>query len=149
MRPSRFEGVLRRSRFDPISASRVGSDKNQGKIYGSVILLMVGDRYEGLEPMLRMKGYTVVAPSTPDQAVALSLHNRIAAALIDQMTLAKEHDWSLAHSLKAVSPNTPVLLIVRGRGRPIEVPPSVDGVVSDEAPRFILEAIQNCLAQAG
>ncbi|HWC16144.1 MAG TPA: hypothetical protein VG498_03990 [Terriglobales bacterium] len=121
---------------------RVGSQKNH-RVQGSVILLIVGNRYEGLERLLRAKGYTVLLPSTPDQGVALCLHNRIAATLLDESTLEAENDWSLAQSLKAVSPTTPVLLIVSTGGGHGEMPLGVDCVVSDEEPRHILDALRD------
>ena len=143
MRCAHFDGVL-------VSAlellRRVEPQKNPGKAQGPIILLLVGDRYEGLERILRAQRYTVVVPPTVDQGVAVCLHNRIAATLIDENTLANENDWSLAQSLKAVSPNTPVLLLVRGRSGQIDVSPGVDCVVNDEEPRFVLDAIRNCVA---
>ena len=146
--------IMHCAHFDGVVVSslellrRVGSEKSQGNVQGSVILLLVDDRYEGLERVLRARGYTVVMPSTPDQGVALCLHNHMAAAIVDQTTLADDKDWSLAQSLKAVSPNTPVLLLVPDRGHHIEAPRGVDCVVSEE-PRFVLDAIRNCLARAG
>lgn len=61
---------------------------------------MVAGHYETLERALRTAGYTLVVPQTSDQAVALCLHNSIAAVLIDEGTLEAVEDWSLARSLK-------------------------------------------------
>src|SRR6185437_12690969 len=84
------------------------------KPQNAILMLIVGGRYDGLEQVLRKRGYTVVIPSTADQAVALCLHNRISATLIDQQSLAQDNDWSLPQSLKMVAPSTPVLLLVKG-----------------------------------
>src|SRR5690348_4865818 len=94
---------------------RVGTKKTLSKPQSPIILLIVGGRYEGLEQVLRKRGYTVVVPSTSDQAVALCLHNPVAVTLIDRGSLIQEEEWSLPQSLKMVSPHTPVLLLVTGR----------------------------------
>src|SRR5579862_7183212 len=71
----------------------------------ALVLLILSGRYQELEDALHAAGYTVVVPPTPDQAVAVSLHNEIAATLIDASSFADSADWSLARSLKAVSPS--------------------------------------------
>lgn len=122
---------------------RVGTKAAVSKPKNAVILLIVGGRYEGLEQVLRRRGYTVVVPSTADQAVALCLHNRIAATLIDRGSLAMDGDWSLAHSLKMVAPHVPVLLLVKGRVSKREgVPAGIDWTVSDKEPSQVLGAVK-------
>jgi hypothetical protein len=74
--------------------------------------------------------------------VALCLQNRVAATLIDATTLSDENSWSLALSLKAVSPDTPVLLITPGRSTAVRVPPGVDCMASAEDPQLILDALK-------
>lgn len=109
-----------------------------------LVLLILGGRYPELEDALQSAGYTVVVPSTPDQAVAVSLHNQIAATLIDAASFADTTDWSLAQSLKAVSPHTPVLLVVPRSNSKMEIPAGVDSVVSAEEPQVILDALKIC-----
>jgi len=122
---------------------RVGTRKTVTKPLNAIILLIVGGRYEGLEQVLRRRGYTVVIPATADQAVALCLHNPIAAILIDRESLAQEQDWSLAQSLKMVAPQTPILLLVRGRvSKKAGIPLGIDWTVSDKDPAQVLGAIK-------
>ena len=121
---------------------RVGTKKPL-KPQNAIILLIVGGRYDGLEQVLRKRGYTVVVPSTSDQAVALCLHNPIAATLIDRESLARDEDWSLAHSLKMVAPHTPVVLLVKGRRAKKEgIPVGIDWMVSDQEPAQVLGAVK-------
>jgi DNA-binding response OmpR family regulator len=122
---------------------RVGTKKSLSKPQSAIILLIVGERYEGLEQVLRKRGYTVVAPSTADQAVALCLHNPIAATLIDRVSLAQEEDWSLAQSLKMVAPQTPILLLIKGRvSKKSGIPVGIDWMVSDKDPAQVLGIIK-------
>lgn len=122
---------------------RAGTKKALSKPQSAIILMIVGGRYVGLEQILRKRGYTVVVPSTADQAVALCLHNPIAATLVDRESLAPEDDWSLAHSLKMVAPHTPVLLLVKGRLSKREgIPVGVDWMVSDKEPAQVLGAVK-------
>src|SRR5581483_5985537 len=122
---------------------RVGTKTALSKPQNAIILLIVGGRYEGLEQVLRKRGYTVVVPSTADQAVALCLHNPIAATLIDSASLATDGDWSLAHSLKMVAPHVPVLLLVKGRvSKRDGVPAGIDWMVSDKEPAQVLGAVK-------
>ena len=121
---------------------RVGT-KKAFKPQNAIILLALGGRYEGLEQVLRKRGYTVVVPSTADQAVALCLHNPIAVTLIDRESLAQDEDWSLAQSLKMVAPHTPVLLLVKGRVPKREgIPVGIDWTVSDKEPAQVLGAVK-------
>lgn len=121
---------------------RVGT-KKAFKPQNAIILLVVGGRYEGLEQVLRKRGYTVVVPSTADQAVALCLHNPIAVTLIDRDSLALDGDWSLPHSLKMVAPHTPVLLLLKGRVSKREgIPAGVDWMVSEKEPSQVLGAVK-------
>ena len=122
---------------------RVGTKKSANKPQNAILMLIVGGRYDGLEQVLRKRGYTVVIPSTADQAVALCLHNRISATLIDQQSLAQDNDWSLPQSLKMVAPSTPVLLLVKGsvskrEGNPV----GIDWIVSDRDPAQLLGAVK-------
>ena len=110
------------------------------------LLLITAGRYEALERILHAKGYTVVVPPTPDGGVAVCLHNRIAAVLIDEDTATDVEDWSVARSLKAVSPSTPVLLLVHDPDRYRDLPPGVDCVVSASEPTQVLNALRNCAA---
>jgi DNA-binding NtrC family response regulator len=106
------------------------------------VLLILDGRYDELEHALRLAGYTVVIPSTPDQAVAVSQQNQIAATLIDAGSFQDCGDWSLAQSLKAVAPFTPVLLVVPDSDSQMDIPPGVDIVVSAEDPQRVLNALR-------
>ncbi len=122
---------------------RVGTKTAVSKPQNAILLLILGERYEGLEQVLRKRGYTVVVPSTADQAVALCLHNPIAATLIDRSSLAMDGDWSLVHSLKMVAPHTPVLLLVKGKvSKRDGVPTGIDWMVSDKEPSQVLGAVK-------
>lgn len=115
----------------------------------TLLLLIVGGDYAGLESILSRKGYTVVVPSTADQAVAVCLHNRMAAVLMDRKSLVEADDWSLAQSLKMVSPRTPIVLMVESsRLNHFDVPPGVDCVVSDEDGAKVFQALRQCIRQA-
>lgn len=116
------------------------------KSSGSIVLFIVAGHYERLERILLTSGYTVVVPPTPDQAVAVCLHNRVAAVLIDEGMLTEVEDWSLARSLKAVSPHTPVLLLVRDSGAYRDLPPGVDCVLTENEPMQVLKALRDCAA---
>jgi DNA-binding NarL/FixJ family response regulator len=124
----------------------VGTHTSHHKSSGAIILLMVAGHYESLERLLLTRGYTVVVPPTSDQAVAVCLHNRIAAVLIDEGTATDVEEWSLARSLKAVSPNTPVLLLVRDPSAHRNLPPGVDCIVSESEPSQVLQALRDCAA---
>jgi DNA-binding NtrC family response regulator len=99
-----------------------------------------------LERVLREHGYTVVVPAAADQAVALSLHNKFHAALIDEVTLTQAEDWSLAQSLKMVRPQVPVLLLVKASDTKQQpMLEGVDCVVSEAAdPLEVIDALTQC-----
>jgi len=138
-----FDAVLGVSMPPLELLTRVGTKKSARKPQSAIILLVLGGRYDGLEQVLRKRGYTVVVPSTADQAVALCLHNSISATLIDRESLAQEDDWSLAQSIKMVAPNTPVLLLVKGRvGKREGVPAGIDWIMSDKDPAQVLGAVK-------
>lgn len=110
-----------------------------------LVLLLVGGRYTSLETLLQQNGYKVIAPSTPDHGVAVCLHNRVVAALIDEEFLADADTWSLAESLKAVSPSTSIVLLVRGsaaKGYPLR---GVDYIVNDRESEQVLNALKKCV----
>lgn len=127
----------------PLELLKLVGTKKAFKPQNAIVLLVVGGRYEGLEQVLRKRGYTVVVPSTADQAVALCLHNAIAVTLIDRDSLALDGDWSLAHSLKMVAPHTPVLLLLKGRVSKREgIPAGVDWMGSDKESSQVLGAVK-------
>jgi hypothetical protein len=110
-----------------------------------LVLLLVGGRYTSLETLLQQNGYKVIGPSTPDHGVAVCLHNRVVAALIDEEFLADADTWSLAESLKAVSPSTSIVLLVRGsaaKGYPLR---GVDYIVNDRESEQVLNALKKCV----
>lgn len=107
-----------------------------------LVLLLLGGRYTSLETLLQQNGYKVIAPATPDHGVAVCLHNRIIAALLDEEFLADADTWSLAESLKAVSPNTSIVLLVRGsaaKGYPLR---GVDYIVNHRESEQVLHALK-------
>jgi len=124
----------------------MGTQTSHDSASGSIIVLIVAGHYDELERVLRETGYTIVAPSTTDQAVAVCLHNRIAAVVMDEGMLSDVEDWSLARSFKGVSPNTPIVLMARDPGAHAELPPGVDCVVSASKPAQVLGALRNCAA---
>jgi DNA-binding NtrC family response regulator len=129
--------------------NRVGSKKSAHEKPTNFLLLIVGGDYAGLESILRRKGYTVVVPSTSDQAVAVCLHNQIAAVLMDRKSLIEGDDWSLAQSLKMVSPNTPIVLMIEAdRMKTFEAPSGVDCVVSDEDGAKVFQALKQCMRES-
>ena len=119
-------------------------DPQQPQRHG-LILLLIGEKHARLEKLLREHAYRLVVPTTADQAVAICLNNRMQAVLIDSDWLDEKEDWSLAQSLKMVSPDTPVLLIARASDEPSKVPESVDCVVSDAEPQQILDELRRCV----
>ena len=124
-------------------SSKVGRRKSADKQQSVLVLLFVGGNYRELESALRKHGYTVIVPSTADQAVALCPHNRIIAALVDKRSLAETDNWSLAQSLKMVSGNVPVLLLVPDSDPKQEnLPDGVDWAVSYRLPSQVLNALQ-------
>lgn len=125
--------------------SRVGRKKAPPPP-SALILLFLGEHHPELERVLREHAYTVVVPATADQAVALCLHNRFHASLIDEGTLAEAEDWSVAQSLRMVRPSVPVLLLVKGAvTKEQPVPDGVDCLVSDADPSEIVNALQRCM----
>lgn len=127
---------------------RVGRNQDPIETQRNFVLLFVAGHYAWLEERLREEGFRVIVPSQADQAVALSLnhHNRIAAALIDESSAIEVEQWSLAQSLKAVCPNTSVMLILRSpeSNRP-QTPKGVDYVVSDQDPAQVIEILRRCM----
>ena len=125
----------------------MGKKKTLAKGQRNLVLMLVGERYKLLENLLERNGYLVIAPATPDQAVAVCLHNRISAAIIDESFLSEAENWSLAQSLKAVSPHIPVVLLVRGSGATRSAPHGVDCVVSDRNPGQVIDTLKKCVPQ--
>lgn len=123
--------------------SRVGRKDSSEEPPSSLILLFASGNQGKLENLLELEGYTVVVPSTADQAVAICLHNRVVAAIIDETSLQEDDDWSLAQSLKMVSANTPVVMMVDGvTDDQTRVPERVDFVVSANDPGRILSRLK-------
>ena len=108
---------------------------------------MIGGEHVQLERLLREQGYKLVVPATADHAIAICLNNRIQAVLIDSQSLDEKEDWSLAQSVRAVSPDTPVLLLVRSPAEQTSLPEAVDCVVSDKDPQQILIQLRKCMLQ--
>jgi DNA-binding NtrC family response regulator len=128
--------------------TRVGQKNTSDESPSPLILLLASGNHERLETLLEREGYTVIVPSTADQAVAICLHNRIIAAILDEISLEEEDDWSLAQSLKMVSANTPVLLMISGDidGRQT-LPKGVDCAASGQNPERVLSTLKRRLDQ--
>ena len=129
--------------------SRRVRDRPRQSQPNGLILLLIGGEHAQLESLLRKHGYGLVVPATSDQAVAICLSNRIQAVLIDSVSLAESEDWSLAQSLRAVSPDTPVLLLVNSPAEWSNVPEAVDCVVSSTEQQQILIELRRCVRQIG
>ena len=128
--------------------TRVGRKNSSDESPSSLILLFASDNHERVETLLDREGYTVIVPSTADQAVAICLHNRIIAAILDETSLEEEDDWSLAQSLKMVSANTPVLLMVSGDIDGLQqLPKGVDCAAGDQNPERVLSTLKRRLDQ--
>ena len=116
----------------------------------ALVLLLVTSDHAELESLLRQEGYTVVAATTADQAVALCLHNRFRAAFLDEDSLEEAEGWSVAQSLKMVRPNIPVLLLTK---RPVpnqeSVPKSIDCLVNEQDSGEVLKALKKLAGAAG
>jgi len=114
----------------------------------ALILLFLREHRAELERVLREHDYTVVVPTAADQAVALCLHNKFHAALIDEVTLTQTEDWSLAQSLKMVRPHVPVLLLVKASdSKQQPMLEGIDCVVSEAAdPIEVIDALRQCSA---
>ena len=114
------------------------SKHSSAQVRRSLVLMFVGGSHARLESLFRFHGYTVVAPSTSDQAVALCLHNRerIGLCIIDESSISEVGDWSLARSLKMVSPEVPVLFLFQGAvpKKEYQAVEGVDCVVGDSNP---------------
>jgi DNA-binding NtrC family response regulator len=128
---------------------RVGHSQFFQPTRRDLILLFLPNRQIRLERLLRREGFTVVAPSEADQAVAVCLanRNRIAAAIIDESFALEVEEWSLARSLKAVCPNTPVVIIAQNLDpERRDLPEAVDCCVSDEEPGEVLELLRRYIS---
>jgi len=69
--------------------------------------------------------YEVLSAISPEQAVAVCLSNHISAVVLDS-EFSTESGWSAARTLKMVSPQLPVMLLLKnGNGT---VPSGVDAV---------------------
>jgi DNA-binding NtrC family response regulator len=80
--------------------------------------------------------YEVFTVSTPEQAVAVCLSNKVAAVVLDS-EFSTEAGWSAAQTFKMVNPDLPVMLLLeRAAGT---VPSGVDAVApshSDILPKL-------------
>lgn len=126
--------------------SKLDEDKERAaKRRSRLVLVLAQRRHVELERLLQRKGYIVVAPLTSDQAVAVCLHNRIPAAIIDESFFVEGEAWTLAQSLKAVAPKIITILLVPGSLNGQGVPPGVDWALSAEQPKQVLNKLQECV----
>jgi len=88
---------------------------------------------------LSSAGYDVVAAHSPHQAVVLSLHPNIDAAVIHAS--ASEGGYSMAERLKFLNPEMPIVLINAGAESNGALPPCVDAATYSETPDEAVSAI--------
>ena len=88
--------------------------------------------------------YEVLLASTPEQAVAVCINNRVAAVVLDSEFLT-EAGWSAAQTFKMVDPHLPVMLVLEGAAG--SVPSGVDAVAA--GPSHILPKMKGLLKRAG
>jgi len=69
--------------------------------------------------------YQVLSATTPEQAVAVCLNNRISAVVLD-CEFCTEAGWTAAQTLKMVNPQLPVMLLLKSADG--TVPSGVDAV---------------------
>jgi DNA-binding NtrC family response regulator len=69
--------------------------------------------------------YEVFTVSTPEQAVAVCLNNKVAAVVLDS-EFSTEAGWSAAQTFKMVDPHLPVMLLLKSAEG--TVPSGVDAV---------------------
>ena len=69
--------------------------------------------------------YQVLSASTPEQAVAVCLNNRISAVVLDS-EFCTEAGWTAAQTLKMVNPQLPVMLLLKSADG--AVPCGIDAV---------------------
>ena len=123
--------------------NKLDEDKERAaKRRSRLVLILARRRYVELERLLQRKDYIVVAPATSDQAVAVCLHNRIPAAIIDEGFFEDGDAWTVAQSLKAVAPKIIVVQLVPGSVNGQGVPPGVDCIISAEEPKLVINKLQ-------
>ena len=69
--------------------------------------------------------YQVLSATTPEQAVAVCLNNRISAVVLDS-EFCTEAGWTAAQTLKMVNPQLPVMLLLKSADG--AVPCGIDAV---------------------
>ena len=90
------------------------------------------------------RDYEVFAASTPEQAVAVCLSNKVAAVVLDS-EFSTEAGWSAAQTFKMVDPHLPVMLLLESAEG--TVPSGVDAVVPSHS--HILPKLKVLLKRAG
>ncbi len=90
------------------------------------------------------RDYEVFTASTPEQAVAVCLNNKVAAVVLDS-EFSTEAGWSAAQTFKMVDPHLPVMLLLESAAG--TVPSGVDAV----APGYshILPKLKGLLKRTG
>jgi DNA-binding NtrC family response regulator len=87
--------------------------------------------------------YEVSTASTPEQAVAVCLNNKVAAVVLDS-EFSTEAGWSAAQTFKMVDPHLPVMLVLEDTAG--MVPNGVDAVAPGHS--HILPKLRGLLDRA-
>jgi PleD family two-component response regulator len=95
-----------------------------------VSVLLVGDSSfdsQAVRSTLLCSEYEVLSASTPEQAVAYCVNNRVAAVVLNSRFVT-EHGWSAAQTLKLVNNHVPIVYLQGSDIR--KVPAGVDEVAA-------------------
>lgn len=109
------------------------------------VLCVVDRRRNPVARTLRRAGFVILETFTTDQAVALSVSNRIDCVVLDQEFFVETDGWSVAQSLKLVRPNMCILLVSRAAHLNDRLPKSVDAIVPAREPQQVVETLRRLL----
>jgi len=111
------------------------------------VLLLADRRNSALKKVLRDAGFQVLETFTTDHAVAVCVNNRIDAVVLDQNWFVETEGWSVAQSVKAVTPNVSVLLILDTRKIRARLPPGVDAALAAANPSGVVARLKQLTGQ--
>ena len=98
---------------------------------------------DALDQVLRYSQLRILTAATREKGVAICVAGNIALAVLDAESIRGE-EGSVAKSLKCVRPSLPIVLLEE-RGRPSEIPVSIDAVVPLHDPEKLLKTIHDLL----
>jgi DNA-binding NtrC family response regulator len=109
-------------------------------------ILYISEQAAGNKPLvdaLKCVGYDVVTTSSPSQAVALLFLMYSAAGVVLSRHLTQHASFDVAHSLRTVCPQIPIILLCDGA---VEPTPCVDSCLGTEEPlEKLVEAVRRVL----